>query len=104
MNKDDAISEKGSGDDQGSDVVFISSLKDEEKFGQKDGVFTYKIDHYEPKESNDYVIRYCDEDYPKGFAKLKGGEEFETDFTKNNHGYDVYLAGREITKEEYEAF
>lgn len=66
--------------------------------------FIYKADSDKTLEAMDYVIRFREEDYPKGFAKVKGGNEFKTDFTVNNTGYDVYRMGREISKEEYEIF
>ena len=58
----------------------------------------YKFDSYE-----DYKIRFCYEDYPFGYAKLRNGNEFATDFTKNNTGYEVYRMGKIVTKEEYDA-
>jgi len=66
--------------------------------------YIYKIDYWTPVEANDYVIRYCNADYPNAYAKTKGQREFETNLKINNHAYDIYLGGKEITKEEYEAF
>lgn len=66
--------------------------------------YIYKLDYGVPVEANDYAIRYCKEDYPKCYAKIKGKGEFETDFTVNNTAYDIYLGGKEMTKEEYKAF
>lgn len=64
-----------------------------------DSDYTYKYDDFE-----DYMVRFRQEDYPVGYAKLRGGTEFKTDFTKNNTGYEVYRIGLEVTKEEYGAF
>lgn len=61
--------------------------------------YIYKYDSFE-----DYMVRFGREEYPKGYAKLRGKTEFETDFTVNNTGYEVALNGEEITKEEYDSF
>lgn len=66
--------------------------------------YLYKTDAYEDRiVSNDYFVKYKPEEYPRAFAKIRGNKEFETDLTKNNTGYDVYLTGRDATKEEYES-
>lgn len=87
-----------------SEVVFVPRVNTGKGVEQSGKQYVYKIDYATPVEANDYAIRYCPEDYPKGYAKIKGGEEFETDFIVNNHAYDVYLGGNEMTKEEYERF
>ena len=61
--------------------------------------YTYKYDSFE-----DYMVRFCQDEYPIGYAKLRGGSEVKTDFLKNNTGYEVYRTGQEVTKEEYESF
>ncbi len=61
--------------------------------------YIYKYDDFE-----DYMVRFRQEKYPFGYAKLRDGIEFETDFTKNNTGYEVYRMGKIVTKEEYDAF
>ncbi len=73
--------------------------------------FTYKIDNVTPPEAADYAIRYSNEGGDnklrrgkEEYAKTKGGEEFKTDLGENNTGYDVFLGGREVSKEEYEKF
>lgn len=62
-------------------------------------MYTYRYDSFE-----DYVVRFRQDEYPKGYAKLRGGTEFETDFLVNNTGYEVYRTGKEVTKEEYNKF
>lgn len=61
--------------------------------------YIYKYDDFE-----DYMVRFRKEEYPLGYAKLRDSIEFETDFTKNNTGYEVYRMGKIVTKEEYDAF
>ncbi len=62
-------------------------------------IYIYKHDAHE-----EYMVRFRQDEYPKGYAKLKEGIEFATDFLVNNTGYEVYRVGKEVTKEEYEAF
>ncbi len=61
--------------------------------------YKYKFDSFE-----DYMVRFRQDEYPKGYAKLRDGIEFETDFTKNNTGYEVYRMGEDATKEQYDNF
>ncbi len=67
--------------------------------------FIYKVEGGFPsKEHATYAVRYTKSGYPLGWAKPKGMTEFETDFLVNNTGYEVVLAGIEVTKEEYDNF
>ncbi len=65
--------------------------------------FIYKLELGEPKENLDYAIRY-NETTDEVYAKIKGREEFKTNFQKNGTAFDIYLSGTEMTREEYENF
>lgn len=63
--------------------------------------YTYKKDYTIPEDAVDYAIRYNSREV---YAKVKGGEEFKTDFVKNKTAADVEEGGKKITQEQYENF
>jgi hypothetical protein len=72
--------------------------------------FIYKIESCIPQLAAAYAIRYVfsedseSQNFKEEYAKTKGGKEFKTEFSKNNTGYEVFLGGRECSREEYELF
>lgn len=65
--------------------------------------FTYKIETVDPESQADYAIRYTP-DKKTMYAKTKGGKEFKTNLAENDTAFDVFTSGKEVTKEQYDAF